>query len=173
MGAYRRQGGNGGEHRFPLRTFQKGYGNFTADGRGFETIVLLDSDSFWVSMTRVCARRQMSLSSSFYYWPLIVTLSKTYCLFILYRRKMKLEPYKQYGLLVDGTSMTTALQHYPELLKTVGMACEAVVCCRLTPLQKSEVKKKKKEYVFSRVSLSIMRVSLAHFVSYWMEQNEC
>lgn len=56
------------------------------------------------------------------------------------RRKVKLEPYKQYGLIIDGTSVATALQSCPELLKTVGMACEAVVCCRLTPLQKSEVR---------------------------------
>ncbi|XP_032670766.1 probable phospholipid-transporting ATPase IF isoform X2 [Odontomachus brunneus] len=63
------------------------------------------------------------------------------CFLILtiFERKVKLEPYKQYGLIIDGTSITTTLQNCPELLKTVGMACEAVVCCRLTPLQKSKI----------------------------------
>ncbi|EFN88498.1 Probable phospholipid-transporting ATPase IF [Harpegnathos saltator] len=57
----------------------------------------------------------------------------------VFERKVKLEPHKQYGLIIDGTSMTMTMQNCPELLKTVGMACEAVVCCRLTPLQKSEI----------------------------------
>lgn len=55
-------------------------------------------------------------------------------------RKIKLEPYKQYGLIIDGTSMAAILRSCPGLLKSVGMACEAVICCRLTPLQKSEVR---------------------------------
>ncbi|XP_018306223.1 probable phospholipid-transporting ATPase IF [Mycetomoellerius zeteki] len=63
------------------------------------------------------------------------------CLLILtsFERKIKLEPYKQYGLIIDGVSVATTLRNCPELLKSVGMACEAVVCCRLTPLQKSEI----------------------------------
>ncbi|XP_014470440.1 PREDICTED: probable phospholipid-transporting ATPase IF [Dinoponera quadriceps] len=56
-----------------------------------------------------------------------------------FERKVNQDPHKQYGLLLDGTSMATTLQNCPDLLKTVGMACEAVVCCRLTPLQKSEI----------------------------------
>lgn len=35
--------------------------------------------------------------------------------------------------------MAATLRNCPELLRSIGMACEAVVCCRLTPLQKSEV----------------------------------
>ncbi|KYN18060.1 Putative phospholipid-transporting ATPase 12 [Trachymyrmex cornetzi] len=63
------------------------------------------------------------------------------CLMILtsFERKIKLEPYKQYGLIVDGVSVAATLRNCPELLKSVGMACEAVICCRLTPLQKSEI----------------------------------
>lgn len=57
-----------------------------------------------------------------------------------YRRKIKLEPYKQYGLIIDGVSMAATLRNCPQLFKFVGMSCEAVVCCRLTPLQKSEVR---------------------------------
>ncbi|XP_050456062.1 phospholipid-transporting ATPase IF-like isoform X4 [Cataglyphis hispanica] len=63
------------------------------------------------------------------------------CFLILttFDRKIKLEPHKQYGLIIDGTSMAATLRNCPELLKSIGMACEAVVCCRLTPLQKSEI----------------------------------
>ncbi|XP_029155219.1 probable phospholipid-transporting ATPase IF isoform X3 [Nylanderia fulva] len=63
------------------------------------------------------------------------------CLLILtnFDRKIKLEPHKQYGLIIDGTSMAAILRNCPGLFKSVGMACEAVVCCRLTPLQKSEI----------------------------------
>ncbi|CAG5102645.1 Similar to ATP11B: Probable phospholipid-transporting ATPase IF (Homo sapiens) [Cotesia congregata] len=55
-----------------------------------------------------------------------------------YERRMKLEPYKQYGLIMDGVSMAIAYNHCPELLRIVGMSCDAVVCCRMSPLQKSE-----------------------------------
>ncbi|XP_012530011.2 probable phospholipid-transporting ATPase IF isoform X2 [Monomorium pharaonis] len=63
------------------------------------------------------------------------------CFLILttFDRKVKLEPYKQYGLIIDGVSIAATLRNCPELFKSVGMACEAVVCCRLTPLQKSEI----------------------------------
>lgn len=44
-----------------------------------------------------------------------------------------------YGLVVDGESLALALQHSPSLLVEVGMACPAVVCCRLSPLQKCQV----------------------------------
>ncbi|XP_015439518.1 PREDICTED: probable phospholipid-transporting ATPase IF [Dufourea novaeangliae] len=56
-----------------------------------------------------------------------------------FERRIKLEPHKQYGLLVDGSSIAIALNNCPEEFKSVGIACEAVVCCRLTPLQKSEI----------------------------------
>ncbi|XP_076762998.1 phospholipid-transporting ATPase IF [Xylocopa sonorina] len=56
-----------------------------------------------------------------------------------FERRIKLEPYKQYGLLVDGHSIATALINYANQFKFIGMACDAVVCCRLTPLQKSQI----------------------------------
>lgn len=52
---------------------------------------------------------------------------------------MKLEPYVQYGLIIDGVSLGIALNSCPTLLRKVAMACEAVVCCRMSPLQKSQV----------------------------------
>ncbi|CAK9806962.1 Phospholipid-transporting ATPase IF [Anthophora plagiata] len=54
-------------------------------------------------------------------------------------RRIKLEPHKQYGLLVDGCSIATALQNHAELFRSVANRCDAVVCCRLTPLQKSQI----------------------------------
>ncbi|XP_034937307.1 probable phospholipid-transporting ATPase IF isoform X2 [Chelonus insularis] len=56
-----------------------------------------------------------------------------------FERKMKLEPYKQYGLIIDGTSIAIAYKSFPELLRIVTMNCDAVVCCRMSPLQKSEI----------------------------------
>ncbi|XP_015172643.1 PREDICTED: probable phospholipid-transporting ATPase IF [Polistes dominula] len=56
-----------------------------------------------------------------------------------FERKMKLEPYRQYGFLINGTCLRSVIQTCPELFKKVAMACESVVCCRLTPLQKSEI----------------------------------
>lgn len=40
--------------------------------------------------------------------------------------------------MVDGRSIGIALSNYPNEFQSLGMTCEAVVCCRLTPLQKSE-----------------------------------
>ncbi|OAD56072.1 putative phospholipid-transporting ATPase IF, partial [Eufriesea mexicana] len=56
-----------------------------------------------------------------------------------FERRMKLEPHKQYGLLIDGCSITVALKNHAEQFRSIAMACNAVVCCRLTPLQKSEI----------------------------------
>ncbi|KAJ1528456.1 hypothetical protein ONE63_006867 [Megalurothrips usitatus] len=44
-----------------------------------------------------------------------------------------------HGLVLDGESLALALQHAPDLLLEVGLACPAVVCCRLSPLQKCQV----------------------------------
>lgn len=54
-------------------------------------------------------------------------------------RKIKLEPLANYGLLMDGCSMAFAITYFPSLLRNVSQSCEAVVCCRMSPLQKSEV----------------------------------
>ncbi|XP_008544618.1 phospholipid-transporting ATPase IF isoform X1 [Microplitis demolitor] len=67
------------------------------------------------------------------------TLQVCFITLTSYERRMKLEPYKQYGLIMDGMSMAIAYNHCPELLRIVGMTCDAVVCCRMSPLQKSEI----------------------------------
>uniref|UniRef100_A0A1A9WFD3 Phospholipid-transporting ATPase n=1 Tax=Glossina brevipalpis TaxID=37001 RepID=A0A1A9WFD3_9MUSC len=42
-------------------------------------------------------------------------------------------------LLIDGKSLTVALNETPNEFRDVAVKCTAVLCCRLSPLQKSEV----------------------------------
>jgi len=46
---------------------------------------------------------------------------------------------ESFGLIVDGISLTIALKFHSDLFREVCMKCFAVVCCRMSPLQKSEV----------------------------------
>ncbi|KAK1123006.1 hypothetical protein K0M31_008642 [Melipona bicolor] len=56
-----------------------------------------------------------------------------------FERRIKLEPNRQYGLLVDGYSIATALKNHAAQFRSIAMSCDAVVCSRLTPLQKSQI----------------------------------
>ncbi|XP_061935372.1 phospholipid-transporting ATPase IF-like isoform X4 [Apis cerana] len=58
-----------------------------------------------------------------------------------YERRLKLEPSKQFGLLIDGQSLEVAIKNYADEFRSIAMVCDAVVCCRLSPLQKSEIVK--------------------------------
>ncbi|XP_068165950.1 phospholipid-transporting ATPase ID-like isoform X2 [Antennarius striatus] len=53
----------------------------------------------------------------------------------------------EYGLVINGHSLAYALDHSTELelLKTACM-CKAVICCRVTPLQKAQVVELVKKY---------------------------
>lgn len=44
-----------------------------------------------------------------------------------------------YALLIDGASLAIALQHAAERFRDLAYKCHAVLCCRLSPLQKCEV----------------------------------
>ncbi|XP_011298118.1 probable phospholipid-transporting ATPase IF isoform X2 [Fopius arisanus] len=68
-----------------------------------------------------------------------ITIQMCFITLTSFERRLKLEPCKQYGLLMDGSSLTIAIKHCPELLRIVAMSCDAVVCCRMSPLQKSEI----------------------------------
>lgn len=46
---------------------------------------------------------------------------------------------KPCALLIDGKSLTLALKDSPTRFREVTTKCSAVLCCRLSPLQKSEV----------------------------------
>ncbi|ALC48589.1 CG9981 [Drosophila busckii] len=43
------------------------------------------------------------------------------------------------ALLIDGQSLSVALAETPKEFRDVAVKCKAVLCCRLSPLQKSEV----------------------------------
>lgn len=43
------------------------------------------------------------------------------------------------ALIMDGPSLATALKETPDEFQSTALQCEAVLCCRLNPLQKSEV----------------------------------
>lgn len=45
----------------------------------------------------------------------------------------------QCALLIDGKSLNIALNETPEMFRDIAIKCTAVLCCRLSPLQKSEV----------------------------------
>lgn len=40
------------------------------------------------------------------------------------------------ALVIDGTSLGFALDHYEDLLLKLSLSCNAVICCRTAPLQK-------------------------------------
>ncbi|XP_032311944.1 phospholipid-transporting ATPase IF isoform X2 [Drosophila ananassae] len=42
-------------------------------------------------------------------------------------------------LVVDGTTIAALLTHLPQLFADLALRCRAVLCCRLSPLQKSEI----------------------------------
>lgn len=46
---------------------------------------------------------------------------------------------RECALLIDGISLTTALSEAPQEFRAVAVKCLAVLCCRLSPLQKSQV----------------------------------
>ncbi|XP_055524326.1 phospholipid-transporting ATPase IF isoform X2 [Wyeomyia smithii] len=48
-------------------------------------------------------------------------------------------PNREYALLIDGASLAIALEHLKEVFRDVSIKCRAVLCCRLSPLQKCEV----------------------------------
>ncbi|XP_070504807.1 phospholipid-transporting ATPase IF isoform X2 [Chironomus tepperi] len=46
---------------------------------------------------------------------------------------------REFGLLIDGSSLAFALDHCPERFRDLAYKCHAVLCCRLSPLQKCKV----------------------------------
>lgn len=48
-------------------------------------------------------------------------------------------PQQDFALLIDGSSLSIALQFSPIKFRDIAYKCHAVLCCRLSPLQKSEV----------------------------------
>ena len=53
--------------------------------------------------------------------------------------RMLLEPDKQYALTIDGMSLAYALGDHLDKLREICLKCTAVLCCRMSPLQKAKV----------------------------------
>lgn len=54
-------------------------------------------------------------------------------------RELSRNTKSEYALLIDGYSLALALEFYPERFRDLAYKCHAVLCCRLSPLQKCEV----------------------------------
>lgn len=54
-------------------------------------------------------------------------------------RELNRNTKEEYALLIDGSSLALALASHPERFRDLAYRCHAVLCCRLSPLQKSEV----------------------------------
>ena len=55
------------------------------------------------------------------------------------RNKIENEPNSHYGMVIDGHCLGLALSRHRILLSDVTKLCQAVVCCRMSPIQKAEV----------------------------------
>ncbi|KAJ8890465.1 hypothetical protein PR048_009974 [Dryococelus australis] len=56
-----------------------------------------------------------------------------------HRNTVQQEPLRQHGLVVDGQSLKLVLKYDASMFREVCMACTAVICCRMSPMQKCEV----------------------------------
>lgn len=61
--------------------------------------------------------------------------------FEYFGHEMQSKRHLPFALLIDGVSLGTALEHTPHLFRDLAFQCHAVLCCRLSPLQKCEVVK--------------------------------
>lgn len=52
---------------------------------------------------------------------------------------MNTNPYREFSLLIDGTSLGLMLKFCSKQFRDLSVRCHAVLCCRLSPLQKCEV----------------------------------
>ncbi|KAK3094796.1 hypothetical protein FSP39_006359 [Pinctada imbricata] len=50
-------------------------------------------------------------------------------------------PNQKFALIVDGMSLTFALHDHQDLFRALCKRCKAVLCCRMSPLQKAQVVK--------------------------------
>lgn len=53
--------------------------------------------------------------------------------------EMLQNPFREYSLLIDGASLALMLKFCASRFRDVSVRCHAVLCCRLSPLQKCEV----------------------------------
>ena len=58
---------------------------------------------------------------------------------MLNRKRIWDNPDHEFGLVIDGQSLALAMKHSEKILAEVSSLCRAVVCCRMSPIQKAEV----------------------------------
>jgi phospholipid-translocating ATPase len=58
-------------------------------------------------------------------------------------------------MVIDGQSLAEALNDHRSLLSEVAENCEAVVCCRMSPLQKAEVL-----FIFNKTEKHVVCINL-------------
>lgn len=127
MGTDRRQSRDCREHCIFLWSLQKRDRSFETHEPDHYSNMFHNSHEFRVGLPFVA------------WW--IIMMENLIIIFLsyLHRRRLKLEPLRQFGLMMDGPSMGIAFENFPELLRIVATNCEALVCCRMSPLQKCEV----------------------------------
>ncbi|XP_070539119.1 phospholipid-transporting ATPase IF-like isoform X5 [Ptychodera flava] len=98
-----------------------------------------DKQETAVNISKSCGHIQHGMSEMY----LVKQESSEQCLDTLNDLKMKIteDTVPKHALCVDGMSLSFALNHHSELFRMICEACVAVLCCRMTPLQKAEVVK--------------------------------
>ncbi|SPP88766.1 probable phospholipid-transporting ATPase IF [Drosophila guanche] len=70
----------------------------------------------------------------------------------------------QEALVIDGVTVASLLAHAPKQFADVALKCRAVLCCRLSPLQKSEIvtliKRRKKNHITAAIGDGANDVSM-------------
>ncbi|XP_073831771.1 phospholipid-transporting ATPase IF-like [Musca autumnalis] len=78
--------------------------------------------------------------------------------------EINLGKYEEFALLIDGESLTVALEETPQEFRNLSIKCSAVLCCRLSPLQKSHVvsliKNGKENYITAAIGDGANDVSM-------------
>lgn len=98
-----------------------------------------DKQETAVNISHSCGHFQVGMSEMY----LVKQTSSEECLDTLNDLKLKIteDTVPKHALVVDGMSLVYALQDHAELFKKICEACIAVLCCRMSPLQKAEVVK--------------------------------
>lgn len=73
----------------------------------------------------------------------------------IFELELRRHPEAEFALLIDGPSLALALQCCPEKLRDLSIECHAVLCCRLSPLQKCEVVQLMKTVAGNPITASI------------------
>nr|XP_006825887.1 PREDICTED: LOW QUALITY PROTEIN: probable phospholipid-transporting ATPase IF-like [Saccoglossus kowalevskii] len=98
-----------------------------------------DKQETAVNISYSCGHFKLGMSEMY----LVKQTSPEQCLDTLNDLKLKLteDTVPKHALVVDGMSLTYAVEYHCDLFRKICEACIAVLCCRMSPLQKAEVVK--------------------------------